>query len=160
MDTSVAVAGGGPRGTQKAARRARAHEWDFSFRPDLTARFRARRARHFWRQRERVVFDTCRLAQPAAGRGRSTSGARFEVEPQRWWAAATGPGDSSGGARAAGDTRLAAVSMLWNYAQIQFEDTLCSTWRTRTVMEPSPRESVRVGTTRAAPSSARVTATS
>ncbi|MDX6429888.1 MAG: hypothetical protein QOE54_2254 [Streptosporangiaceae bacterium] len=127
MDTSV-----GPlrvevlEGLKKLRVVLEPNEWDFSFDLTFTGTVPAHEEpRHFWRQRERVVFDTCRLAQTGRWEGTiDVGGRRFEVEPQRWW----GCRDRSWGVRPVGEPEppgiLASqpVSMLWNYAQIQFDD--------------------------------------
>jgi hypothetical protein len=102
------------------------NEWNFSF--DLTFEGSIpahEEPRHFWRQNERVIFDTCRLAQTGRWTGSIDIGSsHIPVEPTRWW----GCRDRSWGIRTVGEPEPPGIratrppSMFWNYAQIQFDD--------------------------------------
>ena len=81
--------------------------------------------RHFIRRRERVLFDTCRLAQT----GRWTGAVRIDgheiaVTPDRWW----GSRDRSWGVRPVGEAEPAGIhaadepQFWWLYAPMQFDD--------------------------------------
>jgi len=102
------------------------NEWAFNFDLTFTGSVPAQEEpRHFWRQNERVLFDTFRLAQTGRWSGTISIGSRtFVVEPERWW----GCRDRSWGIRTVGEPEPAGiraarpVPMLWNYAQAQFDD--------------------------------------
>jgi hypothetical protein len=102
------------------------NEWDFHFDLTFEGSIPAQEEpRHFWRQHERVVFDTCRLAQTGRWSGSIDIGGRhIDVEPTRWW----GCRDRSWGIRTVGEPEAPGIratrppSMFWNYAQIQFDD--------------------------------------
>ncbi|WP_018177532.1 hypothetical protein [Jongsikchunia kroppenstedtii] len=82
--------------------------------------------RHFYRQIERVTFDTQRFAQTGWWSGEITvDGDRFEVDPKSW----RGSRDRSWGVRPIGEPepagRRATISgtFYWNYVVMQFEDS-------------------------------------
>lgn len=102
------------------------NEWgihfDLTFQGSIAAQ---EEPRHFWRQNERTIFDTCRLAQTGRWSGSlDVHGAHFDVEPERWW----GCRDRSWGIRTVGEPEAPGIqavsppSMFWNYGQIQFDD--------------------------------------
>jgi hypothetical protein len=127
MDTSV-----GPfrvevlEGLKRLRVRLEPNEWDFHFDLTFEGSIEAQEEpRHFWRQNERVVFDTCRLAQTGRWTGGiDIRGTHVDVEPTRWW----GCRDRSWGIRTVGEPEPPGIratrppSMFWNYAQIQFDD--------------------------------------
>jgi hypothetical protein len=102
------------------------NEWDLEF--DLTWEGgipATREPRHHFRQQERVVFDSVRLAQTGHWRGRlRVAGETFEVTPDRWW----GFRDRSWGIRPVGEPEPPGIrateppSFFWIYAPMQFED--------------------------------------
>jgi hypothetical protein len=102
------------------------NEWGFDFDLTFTGSIPAQEEpRHFWRQNDRVIFDTCRLAQTGRWAGAiNVGGKHFDVEPERWW----GCRDRSWGIRTVGEPEPPGIraarptSMFWNYAQIQFDD--------------------------------------
>src|SRR5258708_35525917 len=131
MDTSV-----GPlrvevlEGLKKLRVVLEPNEWDFGF--DLTFTGTApahEEPRHFWRQGERVVFDTCRLAQTGRWEGTiDVGGRRVAGEPQRWW----GCRDRSWGGRPVGGPQPPGIlgsqpgCIVLDYAanQLQDDDTI------------------------------------
>ena len=102
------------------------NEWGFSFDLTFEGSIPAQEEpRHFWRQNDRVIFDTCRLAQTGRWSGTiDIHGDHVDVEPERWW----GCRDRSWGIRPVGEPEEPGIratqpaSMFWNYAQIQFDD--------------------------------------
>jgi len=100
------------------------NEWDLEF--DLTFEggiAAQREPRHFVRQRERVVFDSVRLAQTGGWSGRLRVGDEtHQVTPDRWW----GFRDRSWGIRPVGEPEPAGIrsadvpSFFWIYAPMQF----------------------------------------
>ena len=102
------------------------NEWGTSFDLTFEGRIPAQEEpRHFLRQNDRVVFDTCRLAQTGRWSGTlDVGGKHFDVDPERWW----GCRDRSWGVRPVGEPEPPGIratqpmSMFWNYAQIQFDD--------------------------------------
>jgi hypothetical protein len=102
------------------------NEWGFSFDLTFEGRIPAQEEpKHFWRQNDRVIFDTCRLAQTGRWRGTIDHlGKHSDVEPERWW----GCRDRSWGVRTVGEPEPPGIravrpaSFYWNYAQIQFDD--------------------------------------
>ena len=81
--------------------------------------------RHFIRQQERVIFDTCRLAQTGRWSGHVRSGgAEFAVTPDRW----RGARDRSWGVRPVGESEPPGIQVrnpaqfYWMYAPMQFDD--------------------------------------
>ncbi|GAA0336740.1 hypothetical protein NE235_24955 [Actinoallomurus spadix] len=80
---------------------------------------------HFVRARERVVFDSRRLAQTGRWTGSITvDGTTLPVTPDRWW----GSRDRSWGIRPVGEAEPPGIqaknpaSFYWVYAPMQFED--------------------------------------
>jgi len=102
------------------------NEWGLTFDLEFVGSIAAQEEpRHFLRENERVLYDTFRLAQTGTWRGTiEVDGKRLDVEPARWW----GCRDRSWGVRAIGEPEPAGIranrppSMLWTYAQFQFED--------------------------------------
>lgn len=102
------------------------NEWGIHFDLTFEGKIAAQEEpRHFWRQNERTIFDTCRLAQTGRWSGSlDVHGTRFDVEPERWW----GCRDRSWGIRTVGEPEAPGIraayppSMFWNYGQIQFDD--------------------------------------
>jgi hypothetical protein len=102
------------------------NEWGLDF--DLTWEGTipaTREPRHFIRQRERVVFDSVRMAQTGGWSGRLRAGDEsFDVTPDRWW----GARDRSWGVRPVGEPEPPGIraadrpSFFWIYAPMQFPD--------------------------------------
>jgi len=102
------------------------NQWDLDF--DLTwegAIPATREPRHFVRDRERVVFDSVRVAQTGRWTGTlRVAGETHDVTPDRWW----GFRDRSWGVRPVGEPEPAGIraagvpQFFWIYPQMQFAD--------------------------------------
>jgi hypothetical protein len=101
------------------------NEWDVSL--DITfegAEPAHLEPRHFHRQFERVLIDSCRLAQTGWWSGRlSVAGHDFEVTPDHWW----GSRDRSWGVRPVGEPEPPGIrgtespeGFFWLYVPMQF----------------------------------------
>jgi hypothetical protein len=102
------------------------NEWELDFQLTWDGGIPAtREPRHFMRERERVMFDSVRLAQTGSWSGRLRAGGEnFDVTPNRWW----GFRDRSWGIRPVGEPEPPGIrgldppSFFWIYAPMQFAE--------------------------------------